>query len=289
MKFGKTMFTPVPWHRPFKKMLVSRYQAKPLSGFLQRLFSEDDDGLVPALLDSKRLKKGLLVVVRNHTTGSAWPLTNNPCAIYNDTALPDCNLKIPLWKVVRASTAAPVYFDPEEIVLDKRTHLFVDGGITPYNNPALIAGLTAVLPCYNMNWEPGPDKIRIISLGTMRFSSGLPDKVQKLWLGFNAAKIPAALMHGVAWQQDYLCRCLGECIYAEKLDSEIGDLIGTPLPGKNWFSYVRYNKSYEAEVLKQLLRKHPNLAQLDAIKAIPALEELGREYADEFVKLEHLV
>jgi hypothetical protein len=61
------------------------------------------------------------------------------------------------------------------------------------------------------------------------------------------------------------------------------------LPGKNWFSYVRYNKSYEAEVLKQLLRKHPNLAQLDAIKAIPALEELGREYADEFVKLEHLV
>jgi hypothetical protein len=138
----------------------------------------------------------LLVVVRNHTTGSAWPLTNNPCAIYNDTALPDCNLKIPLWKVVRASTAAPVYFDPEEIVLDKRTHLFVDGGITPYNNPALIAGLTAVLPCYNMNWEPGPDKIRIISLGTMRFSSGLPDKVQKLWLGFNAAKIPAALMHG---------------------------------------------------------------------------------------------
>jgi hypothetical protein len=283
------MFTPVPWYRPIKKNLVSRYQAKPLSEFLQRQFSEDDEGRVPALLDSKRLKKGLLVVVRNHTTGSAWPLTNNPRALYNNPDLPDCNMKIPLWKVVRASTAAPVYFDPEEIVLDGRTHLFVDGGLTPYNNPALIAGLTAVLPCYNMNWEPGPDKIRIVSVGTMRFSSGLPEKAQKLWLGFNAAKIPVALMQGVAWQQDYICRCLGECIYAEKLDSEIGDLMSAPLPGKNWFSYVRYNKSYAADPLRQLLLKHPNLAKLDAIKAIPALEEIGREYANEFVKLEHLV
>src|SRR5271154_3061423 len=54
VKFGKTMFTPVSWRRPFKKMLVSRYEAKPLSEFLQHLFSEDDDGKIPALLDSKK-------------------------------------------------------------------------------------------------------------------------------------------------------------------------------------------------------------------------------------------
>jgi len=289
VRFGKIMFTPVPWYRPFKKVLVSRYEARPLSEFLQRLFSEDDDGRIPALLDSKRLRKSLLVVVRNHSTGSAWPLTNNPQALYNNCALPDCNLRIPLWKVVRASTAAPVYFDPEEITLDQRSYVFVDGGITPYNNPALIAGLTAVLPCYNMNWEPGPDKIRMISVGTIGFSSGLPEKVRRLWLGYNAAKIPAALMHGVAWQQDFLCRCLGQCIYAENLDSEVGDLVGMPLPGKNWFSYVRYNKSYGTEMLRQLLLKHRNLSRLDAIQAIPALQELGRTYADEHVKLEHLV
>ena len=290
-KFGKTMFTPVPWYRPFKKMLVSRYEAKPLSEFLQRLFSEEDEEgqMVPALLDSKRLRKSLLVVVRNHTTGSAWPLTNNPLARYNDCSLPDCNLKIPLWKVVRASTAAPVYFDPEEITLGKRSYVFVDGGITPYNNPALIAGLTAVLPCYHMNWEPGPDKIRVVSLGTMRFSSGLSEEAQRLWLGYNAAKIPAVLMHGVSWQQDYLCRCLGQCIYAEQLDSEIGDLVDCSLPGKNWFSYVRYNKSYGSEMLKELLHKYPSLAALDAIQAIPLLEEIGRAYANEHVKVEHLI
>jgi len=198
-------------------------------------------------------------------------------------------MKIPLWKVVRASTAAPVYFDPEEISLGTRLHTFVDGSITPYNNPALIAALTAVLPGYAMNWETGPDNIRIVSVGTMRFSSELPKKAQRLWLGYNAAKIPAALIQGVAWQQDYLCRCLGECLYGETLDSEIGDLVATPLPGSRWFSYVRYNKSYKTEMLEQILHQHPNLAALDAIQAIPALGEVGRAYAEENVRLEHLI
>jgi hypothetical protein len=78
-------------------------------------------------------------------------------------------------------------------------------------------------------------------------------------------------------------------IVGERRFAEIGDLIGLSLPGKNRFSYVPYNKSYETEMLRQLLLKHPHLAQLDAIQAIPALEELGRAYADECVKLEHLI
>ncbi len=113
-------------------------------------------------------------------------------AKYNQPDLPDCNLKVPLWKIVRASTAAPVYFDPEEIMLGDRRHVFVDGAITPYNNPALIAALTAILPCYNLNWETGPDKIRLISVGTIRFSLAAADKdVRGMWVGYNAPSNPA--------------------------------------------------------------------------------------------------
>jgi uncharacterized protein len=289
LKYGTTMFTPVPWYKPYKKYLVSRYDAKPLSEFLQRIFSEDGDGKIPALLDSSHLKKGLLVVVRNHSTGSAWPLTNNPNAIYNDQSLADCNMKIPVWKVVRASTAAPTYFDPEEITLGERTHLFVDGSITPYNNPALIAALTSVLPCYKMEWPTGLDNLRLISIGTMRFSAGLPKKAEKLWLGYHAAKIPAALIQGVAWQQDYLCRCLGKCLYGEPLDSEIGELIGTCPPAEPWFGYIRYNHTYKAGELEDLLIRSPQLAALDAIQAIPLLQEVGQAYATAHVNLEHLI
>jgi hypothetical protein len=289
VKHGGTMFQPVPWYRPLKKYFVSRFQAKPLTDLLQKIFSEDGNGQVPALLGSARLKKLLLVVVRNHTTGSQWPLTNNPKAMYNDPSLPDCNLKIPLWQVVRASTAAPVYFDPEVIEMAGRSSIFVDGSVTPYNNPALIAALTAVMPCYNVNWIPGPENIRLISVGTIRFSSGLPKKLRKLWLGKNVSLIPSALIQGIAWQQDYLCRCLGKCLYGDELDGEIGNLISAQLPGSRWFSYVRYNQSYKIEAVEELLKTYPRLSQIDAVHAIPALREIGQKYAAENIKLDHLI
>jgi len=289
VKYGRTIFRPVPWYRPLRKFLVSRFEAKPLSEMLQRIFSEDGDGLKPAMLDSAHLKKLLLVVVRNHSTGSAWPLTNNLKAIYNDKSRPDCNLNIPLWKIVRASTAAPVFFDPEVIDMAGQSSIFVDGSVTPYNNPALIAALTTVLPGYNLNWEPGPENIRLISLGTIRFSSGLPKNMGKLWLGNNVALIPAALIEGIAWEQDYLCRCLGKCIDGDDLDSEVGGLINTQLPGSRWFSYVRYNKSYSAASKEELLKADRRLSQIDAVQAIPALSAIGKAYAKEHVKLEHLI
>ncbi len=283
VNFGGTMFTRTPWYNP-RRYLVARYDPKPLSDFLLRLFSEEHDGqMVPALLGSSHLRKRLLVVVRNHTTGSAWPLTNNPEAIYASS-----NLPVPLWKIVRASTAAPVYFDPEEITIEGRKFLFVDGSITPYNNPALIAALTAILPCYNMNWQRGADQIRLVSLGTMRFTSRLPKKAERLWLGYHAAKVPAALIQGVAWQQDYLCRCLGQCLYGETLDSEIGGLLGVTLSTDPWFSYVRYNRTYKAQELEDLLTANPELAALDAVRAIPLLLDVGESYANQHVKLEHL-
>jgi uncharacterized protein len=290
IKHGTTMFQPVPWYRPVRRFLVSRYDAKPLSDYLQRMFSEDGNGDVPALLDTKRLKTLLMVVMRNHTTGSAWPITNNPLAKYNQADLADCNLKVPLWKIVRASAAAPVYFDPEEIMLGDRKHVFVDGAITPYNNPALIAALTAILPCYNVNWETGADKIRLVSVGTIRFALAAANKnVRRMWVGYNAPRIPLALIQGVGMEQDYLCRCIGQCLHGEEVDSEVGNMEGCGLPGRDWFSYVRYNKSFSGQAAKELLQKNAKLDKIDAVQAIPVLRKIGREYAKEHVCLEHLI
>ena len=290
VEHGKTMFQHVPWYRPIKRLFVSQYEAKPLSRMLQRIFSEDGNGAVPALLGTDRLKTLLLVVVRNHSTGSAWPITNNRRAKYNDVSLPDCNLNLPLWKIVRASTAAPVFFDPEEIVLGERHFVFVDGGITPYNNPALIAARTATLPAYNIGWETGPDKLRVISVGTLRITSAAFQKTaQEMWLGYHLPRIPAALIQGISLEQDYACRCLGECIFGEELDSEVGSLVGGSIPGHKWFSYVRYNQSLLGSEAEKILAKYSNLARLDAVSAIPLVRELGRAYAAEHIALDHLI
>jgi patatin-like phospholipase/acyl hydrolase len=45
---GRTMFTPV--RDPFKKLLVSKFEAKPLSDMLRRIFSEDGEGKKPSPL-----------------------------------------------------------------------------------------------------------------------------------------------------------------------------------------------------------------------------------------------
>ena len=156
---GKAMFQPMSWRHPLRRLFVSRYDAKPLSDMLREIFSEDvKDELedpASARLGTKTPEDALVGGHEKPHNGSAWPVTNNPLAKYNQSDLPDCNLKIPLWKLVRASTAAPTYFDPEEIMLGDQRHVFVDGAITPYNNPALIAALTAILPCYRLAGKPG--------------------------------------------------------------------------------------------------------------------------------------
>ena len=70
---------------------------------------------------------------------------------------------------------------------------------------------------------------------------------------------------------------------------EIGNLEAAALPGRNWFSYVRYNRSYMGRSGEELLRKTPQLADIDAVRAMPSLREIGRAYAEEHVRIEHLI
>src|SRR5271156_4801550 len=90
----------------------SLYENGPLEAKLKGAFAVN--GRLDTL-EPRCLKTLLLVVTKNLTTDSAWPISSNPNARYNDPASPQNNLKIPLWQIVRASTAAPVYFPPEVV------------------------------------------------------------------------------------------------------------------------------------------------------------------------------
>ena len=107
----------------------SKFRNDALSARLRALFGD-------AKLGSDRLQTLLMLVLSNASTNSPWPVCNNPDAMYNDRRLPDCNLELPLWQLVRASTAAPTYFPPEVIRVGTRPFVFVDGAMTMYHNPA---------------------------------------------------------------------------------------------------------------------------------------------------------
>jgi hypothetical protein len=271
-----------------KRFILARYDSLPLSRQLKETFVEDDGS--PSLLSTKKLRKFLLVVTRNATTGSPWPLTNNPRAMWNDEKLDDCNLKIPLWQLVRASTAAPTFFPAETIMLGKTPYVFVDGAVTAYNNPSVIALQTAVLPAYRIEWPAGPDQIRLISLGTLRFASAAAQlTAEKLGWFHSAKNVPRALMDTSSVQQDMICRTMGKCLYGADIDIEVGDMMkddGLP----KMLSYVRYNQSYKAKQIVELELKYGNkITHLDSVDSLPALSEIGREYAEAHVKLEHLI
>jgi uncharacterized protein len=86
------------------KRVWSKFKSDPLEEKLKEGFGETTG------LGSDKLNTLLLVVMRNVTKDSPWPVTNNPRAKYNDRGRQDCNLDLPLWQLVRASMAAPTYF-----------------------------------------------------------------------------------------------------------------------------------------------------------------------------------
>ena len=124
-------------------------------------------------LGSEKLLTGLTIVAKRVDTGSVWVLSNNPeMPYYNDGDDYDGNWRYKLENLVRASTAAPFLFTPAEIVIHtdrtgkEHKGVFIDGGVSPHNNPAVQLLLMAALPSYKLNWTLSPDKLLMISLGT---------------------------------------------------------------------------------------------------------------------------
>jgi patatin-like phospholipase/acyl hydrolase len=88
------------------RRLRYKFESEPLAEKLKEVFG------ATTRFGSDEVKTLLLLVMRNATTDSPWPLSNNPYARYNDPQRDDNNLNFPLWQLVRASTAAPTYFPP---------------------------------------------------------------------------------------------------------------------------------------------------------------------------------
>ena len=283
---GPSMFDRAALFRRFRNL----YKAEPLRQELMATFGEDTN------LFPEHLRCLLLVVTRNVTTDSPWPISSNPHALFNDPARPDCNLRIPLWQLVRASTAAPIFFPPEVLQWDKEdsssAFVFVDGGVTPYNNPAFLLFRMATLPQYKLGWNRGERDLLLVSVGT-----GSTPKLDEDILSpdknaiSNLAGLPGALMYGSLVDQDVNCRAIGRCVHGAPIDSELGDMLprgddGEVLPldidlGSD-FLYARYNADLSREGLDALGLSDidPDKVQkLDSVQHLDDLLRVGRSVA----------
>ena len=290
---GKQMFEP-SWLMERVKYF---YTADPLKAKLQDVFGHDTN------LEPNNLRCLLLVVTKNVTTDSPWSVSSNPDAKYNHLDRKDCNLKIPLWQLVRASTAAPVYFPPEILQWDSndrsKTFVFVDGGVTPYNNPAFLIYRMATEPAYRLNWRTGEKNLLLISVGTGAAESlGATAASPNKNIVSTVAGLPGELMYGIQIDQDINCRTIGRCVHGAPLDREILDLVPRQISegmtteqqyaapeiplstdlGRH-FLYARYN----ADLSRQGLDKRgfkaidaAGIQKMDAVQNIELLLSIGR-------------
>ncbi len=289
----------------FYKRLHYSYNDEPLAAKLRTEFNLAlgyAAGATPALLGDPNLRTLLMMVIRNHTTDSPWPVSNNPLATYNQRHRKDCNLDLPLWQLVRASTAAPTFFPPEVVTfasgtLEEYQFIFVDGGITTYNNPAFLAFQMATTAPYKVNWATGVDKLLIVSVGTGGAARARPDlKARDLWLIDHAKNLPVALMNAAAAGWDMACRMAGECRFGPRIDREIGDMVVAPGAEPNWtgpkqFAYVRYDPDVTQEGLDALgLRdvRAEDVQVMDSVQYIPDIQRVGQAYAAAHVGVGHL-
>ena len=271
---GEEMFDKASLLRRYRYL----YGSQRLRGLLQGILGKD------TTLGSDDLKTLLLMILRNATTDSPWPLSNNPHALFNDPNRADNNLAIPLWQLVRASTAAPRYFPPEVVTVGEHDFVFVDGGLTMYNNPAFQLFLMATLDVYRLGWAATESDLLLVSVGT-GVSPKANDHLQPgdMNLLFCANSVPAALMHAALMEQDLLCRVFGRCRHGAPIDREIGDLInGEGLLKNRLFSYVRYNAALTRRGLDDLGLNDvdpEDVQRLDSIKHIGDLRRVGQAVA----------
>ena len=153
-----------------------------------------------------------------------------------------------LANLVRASTAAPFYFDPEwlPIVDGEAPGLFVDGGVTPHNNPSLILLLMTILQPYRLCWPTGPENLTVCSIGT----GTSRDRLVPEELGMNrTAKIAfhalVSLMNDVQTFIQMQMQYLGETLTPWWINSEVGTLAGDGPPHGKLFRYLRYDVKLE--------------------------------------------
>jgi uncharacterized protein len=275
-------------------VLQAKFDVRGLRGEIEKVVGDID-------LQSDNLITGLCVVSKRIDTGSPWILANNPAApfwedgIGEDGKPYDGNKYYKLATLVRASTAAPHFFDPELLPISGRTRqlphdlaapmqkpyvarftdallqhlhlrekpvrhpdrdygLFVDGGVTPHNNPSFALLQMAVLKPFRLTWPAGPQNLSVFSIGTGTFRPRL--KYEDL--GFT--RFPQLALHALMslmTDAEMLIlaqmQWLGECPMPWPINSEIGTLADDGPPGGSLFRFLRYDVKLETEWLERTL------------------------------------
>lgn len=294
LKFGREIFTK-SW---FPVRFWHSYPSGPLERHLKEVLGEG------TALGGSALQTQILIVTKNVTLGNDWFFGNNPANKYFKN-----NAGLPLWQVVRASTAAPTYFPPHTIAVPdgsgkKQMYEFVDGGISSYNNPALQVFLEATIPEYGYGWPTGVDQLLLLSLGTgfnsITIQSGRAAEYNLIDWGKYVVK---EMMNDANLQQNLLLHIIGQrppVVHSatQELTSsgaaqgipgeDALTRVGAELSPQKLLTYQRITVGLTRQRLDQLGLSDVDpvkVREMDAVDQILNLQRIGAAVAKEQVRM----
>jgi len=256
------------WWNPLEtfKFLKAKFDQKPIIEELKKFYGD-------ITLGGEDIRTGLCIVAKRADTNSTWLFHNNPKGIFFDSALGH-NGRIPLWEIVRASTAAPTYFIPQVLSVGNNIKgAFVDGGVSMANNPALELFKMAVMKGYHYQWPTGKDQLLLISVGTgnAEYFSEITDITDNRLLDW-AKEIPDMLMSDASWNNQTLLQWLSHSPKGKHIDMEIGDLRDECLTEEPLLTYFRYNQVIGRDELNRLRIKVFNDKDIESLKEMSNAE-----------------
>lgn len=278
----------------FRAMCPEIFAKPKLFGLLKPKFKTEAlmsrlDGILGGMkLDDARLKTMLAIVMKRLDTGSPWWIVaNNPRSLWWDGPNPNCkNHALRVADLIRASTAAPTVFEPHSLPIGpNQKGRFVDGGLSPFNNPSLALLMLARLDAYGLRWPLGAGNIKMISIGTGSWREPVRDNFLTRhsagWLGVQALqgmiaddqKLVLALMQWMSHPR------VGWPVNAE-IGSLARDVLGVGDAPEPLIGFQRYDINLEAEALAPLMPhgRTPTPAQLRRLRSLDDPRELETLY-----------
>jgi patatin-like phospholipase/acyl hydrolase len=189
-KEGKRIFARSLWHRmvALDNLIDEKYDASGLESVLRKYFGDTrlKDAVTEVLLTSYELE------------------TREPWFFARHKARSNPSFDFEMRFVARATSAAPTYFEPEELTETRPHGGLIDGGVYA-NNPALCAYVET------KDLHPDHDDILVVSLGTGQHTRPIHYADAKNWgLAFWAKPILNVVFDGVSDTVDHemkiLCR-----------------------------------------------------------------------------------
>ena len=273
-------------------LIGSKFPKEPLEKALRESLGE-------TTLGSEKLRTGLMIVSKRLDTGSPWVIHNSSRGIFFDSPGKDAkgkpNRDFVLRQLIRASTAAPHYFEPEHLEVGPGLEgAFVNGGVSPFNNPSLQMLLMASLDGFGLKWPLGADNLLLVSVGTGYREFRLPPgDVMKMPATLLAVRALTSLMTDCDWLTQTMLQWMSDTPTPWPINQEIGDLQGNWFGGQKWLSYLRYNVHLVHSWLKEQLniemseQEAAALFDMDAPRNVQKLREIAEVAAVKQVKPDH--